>query len=84
MARRYIITARHRAIYEMRQSGLSFRAVAEKFGVTRERIRQVCIKTERSLKFRVRLEADIRDEWQHWTPEMQVAEFDAAYGVEFF
>lgn len=38
---------RNNNIYDLRQSGLSYRVIAEKFGITIERVRQICAKTER-------------------------------------
>lgn len=49
---------RNQEIYEMRLSGLSLSIVASRYGLSRERIRQICAKFDRREEKRARIEAD--------------------------
>ena len=40
------ISARDEEIYQLRKSGLSYTAIAKMFDITRERVRQICIRVD--------------------------------------
>lgn len=40
------ISARDEEIYQLRKSGLSYHAIAKVFDITRERVRQICIRLD--------------------------------------
>ena len=39
-------TRRNQAIYQLRKEKMTFEAIAQRYGLTRERIRQICAKQE--------------------------------------
>lgn len=75
-----------------RRSGKTLAEVGEMFSLSKDRIRQIVVNEERRqqkaqkrahLRHRKSRPLDmggIRDEWQHWTPEMQYMEFAALRG----
>ena len=52
---------RNRKIYIHNQEGLSCGAIAQLYGISRERVRQICLREERLLK-RIRYDMNITSE----------------------
>jgi hypothetical protein len=85
---------RNQEIVRLRTSGMTLHAIGQKFGVTRETIRQICLKDERAKARADRsakmdaIRADVTrmigpsltrfQQEDEWTPERQYREFESA------
>jgi hypothetical protein len=85
---------RNQEIVGLRASGMTLHAIGHKFGVTRETIRQICLKDERDKARSARsakmdaIRSDVTrmigpslarfQQEDEWTPERQYLEFESA------
>jgi hypothetical protein len=68
-------TDRDTRIVHLRESGMTLAAIALEFGITRERVRQICIKNDGKSAKTLREEAEYRREGERKASTARIAEF---------